>query len=181
MQNPRPLLVLFILAMFAAPPPLAAGEHGFSGHTSPIRWERPRVFHEPFAPGAERSVKLERAVTAEITPGTLVLSPNGAYWYALQEASTGGTRLIVYNEEDRHILVTLTKRRGKSAPEIRWINEKLLYGEIWHGRIYGESFVLDVEQARLLTHERVVWGQIHFQQWQASCPNFPDLPSCQKD
>ena len=51
------------------------------------------------------------------------------------------------------------------APDVRWINEKLLYIEVWWGRVVGSSFVFDVEHEKFVHKETVHDGLIPFQQF----------------
>jgi len=44
--------------------------------------------------------------------------------------------------------------------EIRWLNEKLLYGSVWWGRIVSTDFVLDVERKTFIYREMANYGEL---------------------
>ncbi len=50
--------------------------------------------------------------------------------------------------------------------KVRWINEKLLYMQVWWGRILGSYLIFDVEKERTVVREMVNDGHIPFQQFQ---------------
>jgi hypothetical protein len=37
--------------------------------------------------------------------------------------------------------------------KVEWLNEKLLFGQVWWGRIYSTDFILDVEQGKFIYRE----------------------------
>ena len=174
------LFLSITLAGLGTGPEAAAQKAGFEGHTPPNFWAEPRIFHRPFKPDEERLVTLTRRPFEGPPPKGRVVSPNKAYWYALSGREAARQEITVYSERDEVTVVTVRRVGQGNAPQLTWINEKLLYGEIWHGRISGEVFLLDAEAGRILLHEKTVYGQIHFQQWQQGCRTFPETPSCQK-
>jgi hypothetical protein len=175
------LLFLFlVLAHLGTSREAAAQKAGFEGHTPPNFWAEPRIFHRPFKPEEERLVTHARLPFEGPPPEDRVVSPNKAYWYALSDREDTWQEITVYSERNEVTVIAVRRTGQRNAPKLTWINEKLLYGEIWHGRISGEVFLLDAETGRVLLHEKAVYGQIHFQQWQQGCQTFPDTPSCQK-
>jgi hypothetical protein len=74
-------------------------------------------------------------------------------------------RADIYNDRDYLVRLTVSGIYGNYEPEIRWINEKLLYVRIWWGRIKGADLILDVEDQTVIHKEDIHWGIIPFQQW----------------
>lgn len=168
------------LAGLSAMPGAAAQQAGFAGHTPPNFWTEPRIFHRSFEPEEERLVTITRRSFEDPTPEGHVLSPNKAYWYALSDRRQNSQEIIVYSERNEVVVLAVRQIGQRNAPVLKWVNEKILYGEIWHGRISGEIFLLDAESGRTLLHEKAIYGQLHFHQWKQGCQTFPDLPSCQR-
>lgn len=43
---------------------------------------------------------------------------------------------------------------------VRWLNEKLIFGEVWWGRIYATDFIFDVEQRKFIYREMAHFGEM---------------------
>jgi hypothetical protein len=43
---------------------------------------------------------------------------------------------------------------------IRWLNEKPIFGEVWWGRIYATDFIFDVEQRKFIYREMAHFGEL---------------------
>ena len=43
---------------------------------------------------------------------------------------------------------------------VRWLNEKLIFGEVWWGRIYATDFIFDVEQRKFIYREMAHFGEL---------------------
>jgi hypothetical protein len=41
---------------------------------------------------------------------------------------------------------------------LRWLNEKLLFGQVWWGRVYSTDFIFDVEQQKFVYREMAHYG-----------------------
>jgi hypothetical protein len=46
------------------------------------------------------------------------------------------------------------------AVSARWLNEKLIFGEVWWGRIYATDFIFDVEQNKFVYREMAHFGEL---------------------
>ena len=42
----------------------------------------------------------------------------------------------------------------------RWLNEKLIFGEVWWGRIYATDFIFDIEQQKYIYREMAHFGEL---------------------
>jgi hypothetical protein len=140
-------------------------------HTPPGQCDAPRVYHSPFdeAQWGDR-VKLTVA-TKEEPRGERVVSPNKAYWFVFEEAEPAEPhgnvrRLYVHNEREALIEVALFGVDPRYEQDVRWLNEKLIFVQVWWGRIVGVELILDVERAEFIYKEIRHDGTIAFQQWQ---------------
>jgi hypothetical protein len=141
-------------------------------HTAPNHWKEPRIYHEPFEKDASQIFPME-TVKCKANPIGATFSPNKAYWFRLDDKTGKNISFIlsVFNDKGC-IQVSLDELYPNfSPPKINWINEKLLYVELWWGRILGAYFILDVEKARIITAEELHDGTIDFQQWHDACKN----------
>lgn len=48
----------------------------------------------------------------------------------------------------------------KGGVSARWLNEKLIFGEVWWGRIYATDFIFDVEQQKYVYREMAHFGEL---------------------
>ena len=47
-----------------------------------------------------------------------------------------------------------------------WVNEKVIYTEIWWGRVLGTYALIDVETESIIQAEMIQGGTIAYQHWQ---------------
>lgn len=114
--------------------------------------------------------KIDRVATTK--PEIVSLSPNGAYYFALEEQPRKS--IIVFAEKDGMVRLSFTDAR--SITDAKWINEKLLYARVWWGRVAATDFVFDVEQERVLLTVSTHDGAVAMEQSRDSCPR---LGGCQ--
>lgn len=183
--HPAALLVLILSTA------LLAGDDAW--HTTPDQWRQPRLYHSPFRPefadritlgrdiappevgepevgepevgGSEPRAPQDQGSAAQL-PGA---SPNRAYWYAVEKpVSTQGessmTIISIFNERPGHLQIILKDDR-RYGPDVKWINEKLLFVRAWWGRVLGTDLIVDVERETIIYRETVHDGLIPFQQW----------------
>ena len=165
------------MALGAAP---AMAQSGFEGHTLPSLWDAPRIFHVPFDDQTAALLTIERVHRSAAAEGERVDSPNKAYWLTWRRNESSQAVLEVFNERDQVLRLTWRQVDARYGEPPSWINQKLVYGEIWRGRLFGEAFVFDVEREAFVYREKIVWGQLHFQQWREGCHRFPVTPACAK-
>ena len=169
-RSPGIFLSILMLAAAGAIPALAAS----SGYPMVEKWNAPRIFHEPFRADYERQVVIgpARVFPENLPGGQRVYSPNGGYWYLMETPNFNGakpwaTQIYIYN--DRADLMKLElKDHGNATPEAIWINEKLLYINLWWGRVLGSYMILDVEREVFVAKEMLVDGAKLYQQYQES-------------
>ena len=143
-------------------------------HTSPLCWNAARIYH----PGGEivssrmqfaiEQIGLARVKTS--IPAEAILSPNGAYSYAVKESdASGNLAILIFNE--RPYLLELSVRQTHALNEIEWISERMLFLRLWFARIGGVDAIFDVEQEEIVLMQPFQDGQIAYQQWHESCSN----------
>jgi hypothetical protein len=166
------LIAAFVVLALHVPSALAESPH------YPIleKWTGPRVYHAPFWPKfADRIVVGPGVVEPDsIRHDRRVYSPNKAFWYVITspdftKPGPWSTQFHIYNDRDRLFQLAL-RDHGNSAGQAKWINEKLLYVQVWWGRIVGSYVILDVEKETILAQEMVHYGGLLFQQYQRSKP-----------
>ncbi len=133
-------------------------------HTSPECWPAARYTHRPASAEFIDRVSLTRALQAIAFDGEQ--SPNRGYRFQ-HENGADGAQLRIDVEQGRQWLLRL--RGAAWQPEVRWINEKLLFVRVHWGRIQASDLIVDVEQGTLLLHELADNGQIAWQQFQQAC------------
>ncbi len=163
-------LVLFATFAFA--------QGSFKGHTLPHLWQEPRIFHAPLDREEKGLLTMDRVMEPLEAGANRVLSPNKAYWFVWRRAGSDTVSIEVFNEREYVLQLRWRKAEPRYGPRLSWINEKLLYGELWRGRLYGEYFILDVESEKFLIRQKAIYGHIHFQQWKQGCRQFPNIPAC---
>jgi len=96
-----------------------------------------------------------------------------------KQFSTQHTRYIVVSRPDYRkpgpwgTAVWIRDTDGKGTPvmlafldhasggvNLHWLNEKLLYGSVWWGRIISADFIFDVKNQRFIYREMANYGQL---------------------
>jgi hypothetical protein len=168
-------LYLFNTAIFA--------ESNQQYHTTPDKWKEPRNYQLPFNPNYEnRIIVNHKKQNTEIKER--ILSPNRAYWFAGKPRYEGNLEfdnkygikfaafspdnpIYIFNERDYLIEIKPSKKDPDYfLSKVNWINEKLIYIEVWWGRALGSSFIFDVESESMIYKEMIRYGKIPFIQWQ---------------
>lgn len=160
------LLIYVFLTSSAAHP--SQKDHG-TWHTRPDKWSEPRRFHSEFYKHYEKRILISHDILTENT-GKKVLSPNKAYWFAVHRPNymkppPWSTNISIFNERD-YLMNIRFEDHNNYGMKVRWINEKLLYMQVWWGRILGSYLIFDVEKERTVVREMVNDGHIPFQQFQ---------------
>ena len=101
-----------------------------------------------------------------------VSSPNKAYWYYYERPDfkkPGPWSTIIHVSNERNYLIEIQLLdHSQYEPTASWINEKLLYIQVWWGRILGSYLIFDVEKERIVIGEMIHDGQVPFQQHKES-------------
>ena len=159
----------FIIYIFAFIIFLPTVCYSIDWHTPPDKWSEPRIFHSTFEDRYNERIVITRT---EITDETKKhhYSDNKAYWFILQEpdfmkSGPWSTIIKIFNERDYLINIQLVDH-NQYGVKAKWINEKLLYIQVWWGRVLGSYLIYDVEKERVIIKEMLHDGNIPFQQYQ---------------
>ena len=162
--------------------PLIADAADF--HVSPACWKESRVFQEPFNESYEDKFVVKGSSKRRLEDQ--VISPNKAYWFHVAPfhpddlRQTAPVSIYVFTEQDYLLEIRIDEVKYR-PPQVRWINEKLLYIEPWWGIALGSQVIVDVESEKIIWKEMVQPGSGAMMQFKAACmeDQFRDSPSCQ--
>jgi len=85
-----------------------------------------------------------------------VKSPQETRWYLLQEpdmmkAGPWNTTLIVRgNPKQKNFIRLHFADHGTGRVQPRWVNEKLLFIEVWWGRLVATDLIVDIEKGEIV-------------------------------
>jgi hypothetical protein len=128
--------------------------------------EGPVNFHLPF----DKTFKgrVERRETSPSSSGpadSAVFSVNKVYWFRLSSLDQKTTDVEIRVSNQKSELILLVKDSYLNfPPEVKWVNEKLLFIRVWWGRVLGSDFIYDVETGRFVYDEMVHDGTLLLQQ-----------------
>jgi hypothetical protein len=167
------LAISFVLLLLSGCKDKAASgntEKEWTFHTTPDKWEKPRLFQTPFDEQWADRITIERVPLKNIE-AEKTFSPNKAYWFYEQKPDTMKPgpyelSLDIYNERDYLIKLKIMEVYGNFITDAKWINEKIVYVRAWWGRVLGFDLLFDVESEKIIYKENVNDGGIPFMQWQ---------------
>jgi hypothetical protein len=172
LMNIKPSIACLLLFLGGCenslPPGKVASNHEF--HTTPDKWEKPRIFHSQLNELSSERISVSRIPLSK-TSGEKRFSPNGGYWFTVSQLDTMkpgpyNFEIDIFNERDYITRLELLDIYGNFKRQAEWINEKLLFVSVWWGRVMGTDLIFDVEQERVIYKETTNYGSIVFQQWQ---------------
>jgi len=169
----RIVLMIFFCVFFLAGCNESVEENKPSGkwsfHTTPDKWEQSRIFHTPFDDYWADRISITKQPFNEIT-GEKNYSANKAYWFIANQPDTMKAgpydfTVNIYNERDYIIKLNFLDIYGNFERQAYWINEKIIYSEIWLGRVLGIALIYDVEKELVIYKEMINDGGIPFMQY----------------
>lgn len=126
----------------------------------------PVNFHGPFDQTfSGRIEKYEEPASDAGTGEGAVFSRNHAYWFRLSDwdAKTTNVELRVWNRKSA-VRLLIKDSYLNFRPDVKWVNEKLLFIRVWWGRVVGSDYIYDVETGRFVYEEMVHDGTLLLQQ-----------------
>lgn len=112
-------------------------------------------------------------------PEGAVMSSNDGYWFVLEHKDEDRRSLLRIYAEKRHFH-EITIEDIRDPPQVRWINEKLLFIRVMWGRVAGTDLILDVETEQIVYEGTVNLAVVDWQQFHGDCPIMEGCPCIQK-
>jgi hypothetical protein len=70
------------------------------------------------------------------------------------------TQVFIYDTKASSAEVLTFKDHGSGGVRLSWLNEKLLTGSVWWGRIVSTDFIFDVEKKTFIYREMANYGEM---------------------
>jgi len=194
-------LYLFGLALFVFPLSVMAADDSANRyenifHTTPDKWNEPRIFHQPLGVlkgGFDKNFLISDLIYSEFNLSEkemdgVIYSANNAYWYYIPEHNNKSKcrkhncpiEMYIYNERDKVKKFTFTNVFKSSSVLVEWINEKIIYIEPWLDKNGGYYIIYDVEKERIIQAESVRAGGRMYHLWSKDCDKKENKESCPK-
>jgi hypothetical protein len=129
-----------------------------------LKCEDAKVRYAPFDEAYSKRMVLKSVTDSEDPPQSVPkeYSPERNMWQAEVDPDTtkpGPWSTSVYFGSDANEDVwKLTFVDAIGAGGLHWLNEKLVYGEVFWGRIYATEFILDLQQHKFIYREMADYG-----------------------
>lgn len=161
---------------------LRNAKQGHSFHTTPDNWTESRIFHTNIDHHIDKRSNISKVPHNGNVYNDAIFSPNKAYWFSTRDfistdESENSLIIEIFNERPHLSRIEVSGPYRNFRPEIRWINQKLLYIEIWWGRVVGTYLIYDVEKEEIVVSEALHDGNIAFQQWREAAKTQQDKSS----
>ena len=137
----------------------------------PDKWREPIIFHTEFQDEYSKRFILKRyyGISSSITLGR-ALSTNEIYCADIITSDITSdsiyvTKIHIHTGKDYMLSIELIDHKP-NLPEIRWVNEKLLFVRVWWGKVLGSDFIIDIEKEKIIYKDMINDGRIPFLQHQ---------------
>lgn len=126
-----------------------------------------KVRYSPFDPAYSSRILL-KSVTGSAGPPPSApknYSPQHTMWQAGVDPDTmkpgpWTTRVYFGSDANSDVLELSAVDHGSGNVQVDWLNEKLVFGRVWWGRIVSTDFVLDVQKRQFLYREMAEYGDL---------------------
>ena len=94
------------------------------------------------------------------------LSPHGTASYILREPDTSkpgpwSTGIEIHGNQARPISMRLrTAEHISGGVRVRWLNEKLLWLQVWRGRVVSSDLILDIDTRRVIYEQEANYNAL---------------------
>jgi len=147
--------------------PLSAPTLSQESHPSLPKCGQAKVQYTPFDENYSKRIMLREAPIPGLSnaEGDKEYSPQHTAWMSpdLPDYSRPGpwdTTIMVGNSAGSKVLQLTFQNHASGSVSIRWLNEKLLFGRVWWGRIYSTDFILDVEREQFIYKQMAHYGEM---------------------
>jgi hypothetical protein len=169
----EPAFLPVLALVFLVTPPSLAEATGPAGQSYPC--DENRVSYRtvkgdhPAAQLAKEGLRLEVVKPQKVSAlagrqGEKSFSPHKSRWFSVWRdhevgVNRGLTEVVVERAPNDFLLVSL-KDVYQDGVEVHWINNKLLFVEVWWGRITATEMILDVESGSWIYQEVADYSQL---------------------
>lgn len=116
----------------------------------------------------EKKIQLMRSVNIANLPVSAkrISSPQGTRWLVEVDPDYTSvekpwtTRLYIGSNTDEKSVLQATFTDHGNTFSAQWINEKLLFVQVWWGRIASSDLILDVDQGKFIYDQLANYGQL---------------------
>lgn len=124
-----------------------------------VRYES---FEETFA--SKFLVESPKDLKTPFPTGEKVYSPQHTHWLIEAPADymkpgPWTTRFYVGTGQSQTETLLTVIGHGNTI-SATWVNEKLLFGQVWWGRIYSTDFIFDIAQRKFIYREMAHYGEL---------------------
>jgi hypothetical protein len=112
-----------------------------------------------------RIVKSSNSANVSIA-GKRISSPQGTRWFVevapdySKTEKPWNTRLYIGSDADDKVFLQADFTDHGNTFGAHWINEKLLFVQVWWGRIASSDLILDVDKGKFIYDELANYGQL---------------------
>ena len=155
------LLMLFLLSLSSAP--------ALSQESRPSlpKCGEARIQYTPFDENYSQKIILREVHNSGPSEpeGTKEYSPQRTAWVSPSspEYSRPGpwnTTVTIAAPAGSKALQLAFQDHASGGARVHWLNEKLLFGRVWWGRIYSTDFILDVENEQFIYKQMAHYGEM---------------------
>jgi hypothetical protein len=126
-----------------------------------------RVQYTPFDASYSGRIQIKTSIASDLRLSSekKVFSTQHTRWLAEAVPDTmkpGPWTTRVYvgaDDSDPNVELSFVDE-SNGGVDARWLNEKLIFGEVWWGRIYATDFIFDVEQRKFIYREMAHFDEL---------------------
>ncbi len=154
-------LMLFLLSLSSAP--------ALSQESRPSlpRCGEAMVQYTPFDENYSQKITLREVHNsgASQPEGNKEYSPQRTAWVSPSTPDTSrpgpwNTDVTIAAPAGSKVLQLAFQEHASGGASVQWLNEKLLFGRVWWGRIYSTDFILDVEKEQFIYKQMAHYGEL---------------------
>jgi hypothetical protein len=126
-----------------------------------------RVQYTPFDENYSQRIILREAANFGTSKpeGNKVYSPQHTAWVSqsspdYSQPEPWSTTVVTATPVGSKVLQLAFQNHASGGTSVQWLNEKLLFGRVWWGRIYSTDFIVDVEKEQFLYEQMAECGEM---------------------
>lgn len=126
-----------------------------------------RVQYTPFDENYSQRIILREAANSGTSEpeGNKVYSPQHTAWVPqsspdYSQPEPWSTTVVTATPVGSKVLQLAFQNHASGGTSVQWLNEKLLFGRVWWGRIYSTDFIVDVKKEQFLYEQMAECGEM---------------------